>query len=465
MRKQILTYILLTVFLVFNVPISYVHADSENSPPQDIDGLRPEVQGIDSAADEARDVSAAQEATEASLQEEQEDLEYQTQDQVLDSIIKPEVQTKKIDLDFDQTNLGNIFQLIGSVAGINIVLDPVLKTYTMDLHLKGVKIHEALSIMSDSYGLAYKRIGDSLFVTTKEKLRGDNLIYRIIKLRNIKAEDVKSMAHDIVNTITVSADTNSIIVMGTEEEIGKVEDIVKKMDVPQPQVLLECRIIEINKDAMKNLGVDWSSAITTNFQEADRPTTFGTTQSPIGQAFKLYSIARSPLQFENTLNLLEQDDLAKTLSNPRIITMNNQKAEIFVGDRIPYTITTFAGGVATTEVQFVEPGIRLRITPSIIDKDFVVVKVEPEVSYIFSFIGPQNQYPWVKTRDAIANVRIENNHPFILGGLLSQGDTKNFQKIPFLGSVPFLGHLFNNQNHSESTSELIILVTPVIINK
>jgi len=96
----------------------------------------------------------------------------------------------------------------------------------------------------------------------------------------------------------------------------------------------------------------------------------------------------------------------------------------------------------------------------------VVVKVEPEVSFIFTFIGPpQNQYPWVKTRNATANVRIENNHPFILGGLLSQGDTKNLQKIPILGNIPFLGKLFNNQKHTESDSELIILVNPVIINK
>ena len=162
--------------------------------------------------------------------------------------------------------------------------------------------------------------------------------------------------------------------------------------------------------------------------------------------------------------MLENDNKAKILSNPRVITLNNQQSEIFVGDRIPYTITTVAGGVATTEVRFVEPGIRLRITPSIIDRDFVVIKIEPEVSFIFAFRGPQDQYPWVKTRNATAYVRVPNNQPFVLGGLLNQEDKKNFYKIPFLGSLPILGKLFSYQKHTTTDSELIITVTPIILN-
>jgi len=199
--------------------------------------------------------------------------------------------------------------------------------------------------------LAFKKIGNSLYVTSKTKLRGDNLVSRVIKLRNVKAKEIRDMVHNILNTITVSEDTNSIMVLGTEEEIRKVQNIVKKVDVPQAQVLLECRIIEINKDALKNLGIEWSSSLNASFQESKRPSTFDTTQAAAGFPLKVFSLARNPLQFEATLNMLEQDDLAKTLSNPRIITMNNKMAEIFVGDRIPYTITTFAGGVATTEVQ------------------------------------------------------------------------------------------------------------------
>jgi type II secretory pathway component GspD/PulD (secretin) len=242
--------------------------------------------------------------------------------------------------------------------------------------------------------------------------------------------------------------------------------MAKKMDVPQPQVILEAKIIEINKNALKNLGINWSQSITANFQEIKRPVSFNNVQSYVGSAFKIYSLARNPLQFTTVLEMLENDNLAKTLSNPRIITMNNQQAEIFVGDEIPYTVTTVTNGVAINDVRFVDPGIRLKITPSIIDKDFVVVKIEPEVSYIYSFIGPQNQYPWVKKRNATAYVRIENNHPFILGGLLDKEDQKNLYKVPILGNLPWgLGNLFSYQSHTVTDSELIIVVVPVIVNQ
>lgn len=386
-------------------------------------------------------------------------------DEILQSVIPLENQTKTMDLDFDETSLDSILHTIGDVADINIVLDPALKGNTLDLHLKKVLIRDALTILADSYNLAFKRVGNSLFVTTKDRIRADNLTTRVIKLRYIKASEVKTMTHNLLETINVSEDTNSLVVVGTADEIKKIEDLVRRVDVPQPQVILEAKIIEINKDALKDLGVDWSDTITTSFQESGRPTTFADTEDAPGSAFKLYSFARNPIQFDAVIRVLENDNKAKVLSNPRIITLNNQESEIFVGDRIPYTITTVTGGVATTEVRFVEPGIRLRITPSIIDEDFVVIKIEPEVSFIFSFRGPQDQYPWVKTRNATAFVRVSNRQPFVLGGLLNQEDKKNFFKVPILGDVPLLGNLFSYQKHTAVDTELIITVTPVIINQ
>ncbi len=390
----------------------------------------------------------------------------QNADQVLDSVILPATQGKTMDLQFDESGLESILHTIGDVAGINIVLDPALKGKTLDLHLKGVKIHEALSILAESYDLAFKKIGNSLFVTSKERVHGDNVTAQLINLRYIKSEDVKEMAHNLVNTINVSKEGNAIMVVGTPEEINKIVAMVKKMDRPQPQVILEAKIIEVNKNAMKSLGINWSNSITANFQETNRPVSFDNVQNSIGSALKIYSLGRSPLQFSTILEMLENDNLAKTLSNPRIITMNNKQAEIFVGDKIPYTVTTITNGVAVNDVEFVEPGIRLKITPSIIDKNFVVVKIEPEVSYIYSFIGPQNQYPWVKTRNATAYVRIENNHPFVLGGLLDKEEKKNLYKVPVLGNLPWgIGNLFSYQTHSVTDSELIIVVVPVIVNQ
>ncbi len=443
----------------------------ETTKPAELEGARPENidtlikhQSIDKSFAEAKTIPLPAENKVEEAMSKEETATFLSSDQILDSVIKPENKDRTMDLDFDETSLENIFRTIGDVIETNIVLDPALKANTLALHLKNVPIREALSLMADSYNLAFKKVGQSLFVTTKERIHNENLLNRVIKLRYIKAQEIKTMTHNVLESINVSEDTNSLVVVGTADEIKKVEDLVKKVDVPQPQVVLEAKIIEINKDALKDLGVDWSDAITTSYQESGRPATFSNVEDSPGQVFKLYSFARNPIQFDAVIRMLENNNKAKVLSNPRIMTLNNQESEIFVGDRIPYTITTVAGGVATTEVRFVEPGIRLKITPSIIDNDFVVIKIEPEVSFIFSFRGPQDQYPWVKTRNATAFVRVPNKQPFVLGGLLNQEDTKNYYRIPLLGQVPLLGNLFSYQKHSVIDSELIITVTPVIIN-
>ena len=127
-------------------------------------------------------------------------------------------------------------------------------------------------------------------------------------------------------------------------------------------------------------------------------------------------------------------------------------------------MTTISGGVATTDVRFEEPGLRLKITPSIIEEDFVVIKVEPEVSFIFGFRGPDDQFPWVKKRQATAYVRVKNNQPFILGGILNQEDKKNLYKVPMLGNIPLLGNLFSYKKDTVTDTELIITVVPTIVH-
>jgi type II secretory pathway component GspD/PulD (secretin) len=382
----------------------------------------------------------------------------------LDGFISADQQGKEMDLEFEEAPLKGFFQMIGEVTGINIVVDAAVENMKISLHLKKVTVRDAMNVIAVSRNLFFKKIGGTLFVSTREKINQGNMVTRVIPVRYIKVKEAQNMVQGLLKTVVASEDVNALAVTGTPEEIASVQELVKKIDVSQPQVILEAKIIEVNQDALKEMGVDWFDQLSVGFQESNRPSTFATTESAPGSALKVYSLARSPLQFDVALKTLENNNKAKILSNPRVMTLNNQQSEIFVGDRIPYTITTVAGGVASTEVRFVEPGIRLRITPSIIDKDFVVIKIEPEVSFIYGFRGPNDQYPWVKTRNATVYVRIKNNQPFVLGGLLNQEDKKNLYKVPVLGSVPLIGNLFSYKKDSATSSELIIVVTPVVVN-
>lgn len=390
-------------------------------------------------------------------------ISYQTQEEIIKSVISDDVLRKKIDLDFDETALGDIVQTISKIAQINIVIDPTLKANKFDLHLNQVSVQEALLLIANSFKLGYKRVGDSLYGTLREDLLAQSQTSRVFKLKNINVTQAKDLLGDMAKKIQSSPDLNSLIVVGQPEEIEKMEKAINRIDQPQPQVILEAKIIEITRDGLHDIGVDWSSQISTGFQESGRPVTFGNIESGANEAIKLYSLARNPLQFNAVINMLENQNKAKVLSSPSVSTLNGKESAIFVGDRIPYTVTNVTGGVATTDVRWVEPGIRLTITPSIIGDDFVVIKVQPEVSYIFEYRGPNNEFPHIKTREATAYVRIKNNEPFILGGLLSQEDKKNLFKVPLLGSIPWIGNLFTHEKTTSNDVELIIAITPTIV--
>ena len=391
--------------------------------------------------------------------------QIETPEAIIQGIINEEFADEKIDLNFDDTSLGDILMTMGEIARLNVVLDPVLKANKLDLHLKDVSIAEALLLIANSYDLGFKRVGDSLYITKRDKLRGENVASKVIKLKNINVEEAKDLIEDMVDTVNYSGEINSLIVMGQPEEIVKVEKIIKQIDIQQPQVVLEAKIVEMNKDALKDLGVDWSDSITLSYQENGRPVDFDNIESsPEGSIYKIKALSRNPIQFDTVIKMLENQNKAKILSNPRVTTLNDKEAEIFVGDRIPYTITNVTGGVATTDVRWVEPGIRLKITPSIIENDFVVLKVEPEVSFIFTYRGPNDEFPHVRTREAVAYVRVKNNQPFVLGGLLSQEDKQNLYKVPFFGDVPLIGNLFSYEKHTIVDTELVITVTPTIVH-
>jgi type II secretory pathway component GspD/PulD (secretin) len=442
---------------VSTAPVNYWDVPIEEQTIEDIENR----QVIDQAYQEAKAITPSQ--SQAGNIEQENIPAIPTVSEILNQVISPESLKRTLDLNFNNASLADVILTIGEAAQVNIVLDPLIKNNKLDLNLKGVTVEEALLLIANSYDLGFKPVGDTLFITLENKLREQNLISRLIKVKNIKASEAKAMIKDMVNTINISEEMNSLIVVGQPEEIVKVEKMIRSLDRPQPQVILEAKIIEVNKDALKDLGVDWSDSINIQYQETDRPVSLPNIADAPNSPMAILSMARSPIKFDMLIKILENQNKAKVLSNPRVTTLNNKEAEIFVGDRVPYTVTSITGGVATSDVRFEEPGIRLTITPSIIEQDFVVIKVEPEVSYIFSFRGPNDQYPWVKKRHATAYVRVKNNQPFVLGGLLNEEDKINLYKVPLLGNIPLIGNLFTYRKQTILDTELIITITPKIV--
>ncbi|MDD3375694.1 MAG: secretin N-terminal domain-containing protein [Candidatus Omnitrophica bacterium] len=380
-------------------------------------------------------------------------------------LAKLEKAGERMTIDFKESELDKVFRLFSEWAGINIILDPKLKDVMVTVHLKDVTLTEAMDIVLNSYGLKQAEVGDSIFVASSDRINSMDSVTKVIQLKNIKAKNVEKLLKDIVKSLASDEESNAIVITGTPYEIEEASRIVAKVDRPQKQVLLTTQILEVNYSSDKEIGVDWNDSTSISFQEtknlgqiADGATI--TSQPP---PLHIYRMGRTALKFDLTIKHLLSTGKAKLLANPKITAVNGKEAHIFIGDSIPYEVTTISGGATSTEVRFTEAGVKLALTPSIIEDDYVVVTVAPEVSFIAGWRGTDDQYPWVRTRRAEASMRVKDGETFILGGLISEDDKVNNYKFPFLGDIPILGNLFKYEKTEKDKKEIIITVTPQII--
>jgi type IV pilus assembly protein PilQ len=377
--------------------------------------------------------------------------------------LMPSVPEKLISIDVVDADIQHVLKIVSEQGDVNIVSSNKVKGQ-ITAKLENVTVDTALDVLLGVNGYSCRKIGDTLLVGPEEDIAKRSAVSEALHLEHISADMAKDMIIGIIpeRSIQSNSQTNSIVITTTPEKIKEIKSIISQIDKPIPQVQLTARIIEVSSDMTKELGIDWSTGIGVTFREQDLVPSFGdaaiTGAAPF---FRMYQFARTA--FEAKLKALVSDGDARILSSPRIVTMKDKEANIFIGDRIPYTVNIISGGATTTEVRFVEPGIRLRMTPRVVNDEFVVLDIAPEVSFIFSFRGPNEEYPWVKTREANANVRIQNGQTLILGGLLSKEDKENISKVPFLGDVPFLGNAFKSNKKVNNEVELLIVVTPTIL--
>ena len=246
-------------------------------------------------------------------------------------------------------------------------------------------------------------------------------------------------------------------------------------------------MIEVAADGEEQLGIDWSrlSQVTAIFAEnaLDEATggslvpedqTLGAKPSTMpfdqlkkdlkegSQAIPRY-FSRQMTAFDITLDMLMKANKAEVLADSRLTTLNGREASIKLVDIVPYILSS--GGVGgQVQVQREEVGIKLDIAPTVNTDGYITVKVEPEVSTIFEFIGPDKNIPRVKSRRSSTTIRVKNGESIIIGGLLSNDRKETTYRLPILSKIPWLGEkLFTSRNLVERKTDLIIQITPKIV--
>jgi len=386
-----------------------------------------------------------------------------------------------ITLDAEDAPLPSVLKILAEKGDLNIITGVgATSTGRLTIHMKDVPLDQAVNMVVRAAGLAYERIGNSILVASPQTLKEETgLSSYVVDLKYADATDVKEALKSIASDIQVDRGGNRLVVVTSPRVISQIEEIVRVMDVPARQVMLEARILEVSTGDVMKLGIDWDKLTSQGFvivEGGSGPTKPGALPDSLpfyssGGGYRnlwaLRPMARQALAWQAAIDLLIHEGKARVLACPKIATLNGREASILIGQRIPFVVsgTVFAGGGAAPveRVEKEEVGIKLRITPLINADGYITTQITPEVSSVVDYKGTNNDLPVVATRQASTTVRLKDGNSVIIGGLLNEETTSVVTKVPLLGDIPLLGILFQHHSSTTAKRDLVIEVTPHIM--
>jgi general secretion pathway protein D len=341
-------------------------------------------------------------------------------------------------LNADLADLESKLRIVNS--NLNFQVNPLTETITISGEEESVK-----SILSMA-----KTYDQSLEPETR-KIRVDYIdTAQITEIINKFYPDIQ---------LHVNAKRKEIIINGAKNKLDNVVELIREINRPQYQVVIETRVEEISSDLTREIGMKYSDSMDVGIGDII-----------IERNTDLDKIEDLTYKWPEIFKLLDTSSDSKTLARPSLMTLNGEEANLSITDKEPYAVQEEDDdGDITTTWEYAEAGVKLTFTPWITENDEIELKIAPEVSSFYE-INPDRYSnidttppPATKTRSVETTLRLNNNETFVIGGLIQTDGEGKITKIPLLGDLPIFGELFKSRSKSESTNELLIFVTPRII--
>lgn len=398
------------------------------------------------------------------------------------------VQPKKtISVDFQDTPLSTVLDVLSVKTGRKLITDSELAKKRIVFSLRDVSAEEALNALLDTYSLYYVRQPNTNIYVIKSK--GDvkeppTLVSKIITLNYASANDLAVTLKTNLGKngfISVDARTNSIIVTDIADSIDKVDTMLKVLDTPTLQVVLEARIIDGSISNDLSWGMTLQSLYRDNLyyrNPLDVYNAGGATASILAKPQVAYTqayqgtgnnqlavrVLQNGYNIEGLITAEAVSNNAKVLSNPKLLVLNNQEATIDIVEQVPYASQVTAGSPPVISFSFKEVGIRLRVRPQINKDGSIVLIVAPEQSFRAGSVNSGGVVlPIINTSRATTTMMVQNGDTAVIGGLIRESDSVSETKVPLLGDIPIIGYLFKSYTKSKVRKELTIFITARIV--
>jgi len=414
----------------------------------------------------------------------------------------------RLTLNFQDIETRAVLQIIADFTSMNVVVSDTVKG-NVTLRLQNVPWDQALDIILKSKGLAMRANGNVVMIAPsaelaereKQELESQRKVEELTVLRAefvqinyAKATEIvtllKSKENSLLSlrgSVTVDERTNTLLVMDTEDRLADIRRMIRRLDIPVRQVLIESRIVVASDDFTRELGTRWGVSYLKN-DGGRQWTTSGSTEGVTslqnavnaGDSFNVNdgmnvnlpvvnpagSIAIGVLSANYNVNLelsaLQAEGRGEVVSSPRVITSNQKEASIEQGVEIPYTEASSSGA---TTVSFKKAVLSLKVTPQITPDDRVIMDLEVHKDTVGEQVSSAQGgfIPSIDTREVRTQVLVNNGDTVVLGGIYETERGKTTTKVPLLGDIPGLGMFFRNTIEVDDKAELLVFVTPKII--
>ncbi len=388
------------------------------------------------------------------------------------------VKNRNITIDVQNASIKAVLRSISEFSNTNIISGPEVEG-DVTAHLKNVPWRQALSIVLKAHGYGFREEYGIIRVSTIENLTKEELelqaaerkkddllpvITKIIPLSYANADEMKEALDRMVSSgrgsIEVEKGSNALIVTDIEKKVQKIEALAAELDRKLDQVEIVAKMVDVDFEATQEFGIKWEfvNLSPANVSVVGDATVEALTASPVGR-FRVGTV-RAWGEVLTIIDILEKENKANIISNPRIVTADNREASILVGKEVPLIVSDEAGNPIT---ELTKVGIGLRVTPHVNSDKSITMDLHPEVSELSAQATVQGGVI-ISVSEADTRVVVGNGETAVIGGLINEVESLIENGLPILRDVPILGNLFTYKSKTKKKRELIIFVTPKIIS-
>lgn len=368
----------------------------------------------------------------------------------------------KITLSIQELDIREVMQMLSREQRINIfVADGISGDVSVNLY--DMETSQAVDMIAQSAGFVVEQRNGSYFVIERDDAgkfhQSPMLDVRSFKMQYASAADALSVLEEYLSEFgnaKAIEDTDILIVEDMPPFLDKMEVILEAIDRQPKQIMIEAKILEISLSDNQSYGLDWSKL----FDSSDGSGAIGVQGLANAASAGLFA------QYTNSnvtlvLNALKERGRLRTISTPKLLAMEGLEAETVVGTEIGYRVTTTINQVTTESIEFLESGVILKVNPSVDRNGRIMLDIFPEVS---TGAVSDDGIPNKSTTKVSTRMLVPDGRTVFLGGLIKHQVNNTREGVPGLGDIPIVGGLFSNRAQSITSTEIVVLITPTIVN-